>query len=172
MFDPNQPGTPGKQRLLTLQIIVAALLMGCLTFLVISVVVRAQGGGPAAGGQPLLVYVLMIFAAGALVARFIVPRMIVAGGLHGIAAEDADPVDTTSRLWALLSTRTIVASAILEGVIFFALVVYIIDGSPIALGLALALIAALALHIPTQSWADHWLEEQRRALEHDSKLGR
>jgi hypothetical protein len=164
------------------QIIVAALVIGCLFFL--GIVLLLKPPAVAAGAQlpnHLLTMIAMVFVLLAIGARLIIPSVIVASARQSILkgtspapgtragdeklAEFLDRTGDAGRLWLAYLTRTIVGAAILEGTAFYCLITYMIERTPLALGLALGLIAALAMHLPTRSRVIHWIEDQLRILE-------
>ena len=53
-----------------------------------------------------------------------------------------------------------------EGWAFFALIAYLVEGSPVALGLGILLALAIAAHFPTQSRAVRWVEQELETLGH------
>ena len=74
------------------------------------------------------------------------------------------------RLAFVYQTKTIIAGALLEGCAFFLLVVHMIEGSPISLGAALALILALAMLMPTRGRIVRWIENQLELLEQERQF--
>jgi len=175
MFDPDRQDHELVERrvLLKTQIIMASLVGGCVFFLAVVLSIRLRGGAAPAGPGPLLAYVAVGFAVMALVARAVVPTVLVRAGLRRLAArqtEASDPAGAVAALWRLFSTRTIVCGAILEGAAFFALVAYLVEGAAIALAVALLLIAALALHFPTRSGTARWIQRQRESLEQERQF--
>lgn len=174
-----------------LQLIVGALVMGALMFLGIVLFLVHFGAAPKGmAGEPqfLLSYLLVAFSLASLGARIFVPPMIVSAarrriregiwrpnpsGTVPIAAQEfLERTGDAGRLWYVLLTRTLVAAAILEGVAFFACIAYMLEHSYLSLAIAMTFIAALALHVPTQSGVIHWIEEQLRLLEEERQIGR
>ncbi len=176
----NPPVLPVR----TLQIIVAAMVAGCCVFLAVDLIV-ANGAGNAAD-PPLITYIACAFAAAQVVVRLIVPRIAVIQGRRKIAAgtstmmprirpaESEAPLepDAAAKLAQLLMTRTIIAAAALEGAIFFLLVAFLVEHSPLGLMVAVVLIIALAALFPTRSWADRWIADQMRLLDEQRQLAR
>ncbi|MFZ5830522.1 MAG: hypothetical protein ACOY3P_10555 [Planctomycetota bacterium] len=76
----------------------------------------------------------------------------------------------TSQLWDLYQTRLIVCAALLEGIVFFWVVVYLVEHSPWAIAAALLLIIALVMHLPTRADTERWLWEQARLVAEDPHL--
>ncbi len=74
------------------------------------------------------------------------------------------------RLMCVYQIRTIVASALLEGVAFFAIIVYLLTQSMVGLLVAVALILALSLHIPTRSGVVNWVENQLHLIEQERQF--
>lgn len=170
-----------------LQIIVGALVAGTVSFLAIVLVMTANKAIERLQADlPIMTFVALAFAASAVLARVIAPRIIVTQGRRKIlrgtwqppqgpaaSARTAAFLERTGdagKLAMLLTTRTIVAAAILEGAAFFALVAYMLERSPLSLIVAVALILALILHIPTCSRTVHWIEEQLNLLRQEQQL--
>jgi hypothetical protein len=155
----------------TLQIIVAAIAMGCAMFMVIAV---AIGWNRAASEPSVLTYLAAAFAATAIIVRSIVPGLAVSQGRKKIlretpAREPAD--DWPIKLMRLMTAKTIVAAAVLEGATFFLLVAYLVEKSPWTLGIAIALLIGILLNWPTQSSAQAWIGGQLQRLEEEQQSG-
>jgi len=157
-----------------LQMIVGSLVAGCTIFLVIALFVSA--GREGAEGSPLVSYIATASGVMALLARALIPPKIIGAGRQKILRQEGrdagrgDPLDGPSivgRLLQLFATSTIIPCAVIEGAILFLLVAYVVEGWPPALMAAVALIAVLALHMPTRSRAIHWIEDQLVLLEQE-----
>jgi hypothetical protein len=177
------PDAPREEKLTPalrqLQMIVGSLVTGCTIFLVIALFVSAGRG--AAGGPPLVSYIATACGVMALLTRALIPPKIIGTGRQkilcqeGRAAGRGDALDGPSivgRLLQLFATSTIVPCAVIEGATFFLLVAYVIEGWPPAVMAAVALIAVLALHMPTRSRAIHWIEDQLVLLEQERQPGK
>ena len=68
---------------------------------------------------------------------------------------------------AAFLTQLIVGAAMNEGAAFFALVAYLIEKNPIALGLAVVLIAGVISRFPTTGRVERWIEQQQEKLRED-----
>lgn len=176
------------------QIIVGALVLGCVSFLVIVLVIPAAARPAAqqageAGPALVLSYVAFAFLAAAIIARIVVPGIVVRAGRRSIshgtfrrsAIEDTasqardealERMGDAGRLLMLFQTKTIIAAAILEGTAFFMLIAYMIERYTAVLAIAVGLIAALAAHMPTSRGVVHWIEDQLRLLREEQSLGR
>ncbi len=175
------------RRVVIQQIIVGFLLLGSIGFLaVVAVLVHRGIVEPDPELTRIMHLVLVLFLAGAVAARLIVPGVIVAQGRRKIAAGQWSPpqgsaqgdlaalVERTGdagRLLMVYQMRTIVAAALLEGVAFFAAIVFMLTQSIVGLVVAVALIVALALHIPSRSGVVHWVEEQLELVERERQFG-
>jgi len=130
--------------------------------------------------------VLILFLILEMTARAFVPGLIVAQGRGKIASgqwslpEEArqgdiaafiERTDDAGRLLGLYQTRTVIASAMLEGVAFLAIIVYLLTQSIVGLAIAVVMIVGLALHIPTRSGVVHWIEDQLQLIEEQRRLG-
>jgi hypothetical protein len=181
----------------TLQIIVAALAVGGLSFLAVArLVSQFSPPGVGAGGQTMTLVIAPIFLLGCLVARVVAPTMIVRNGkrkiLRGsfqmprvefplpqgqiVAADEAreslESMGDAGALLVLFQAKTIISVAIIEGATFFLLVVYLKERQLVAMGVAVALILAIVAHFPTRSGTVHWIEDQLRFLEDERSLER
>lgn len=161
------------------QIAVGALVAGCAIFLVIALAFAPAAAEQAAEDRPWLGWMAAALAVIGCLARAIVPGLIVANGRRKIAAEEppdagqdrpAGQHEDQRRLWPLFVSSQIVAGGILEGLVFFALIAYLVEASLLALILAIVLILGLAFQIPTRSRALHWLEYQRSRLLQERQL--
>ena len=175
MQESSEPGIVAVVR--TSQIIVGALLAGCVAFLVVALVVV---GGPSDSIEPtVLTYIASAFATVLVFVRFVVPGIVVAQarchirqgtwkGPSGNLSSNATQQDgDTGKLIQVFMTRTILAAAVLEGAIFFLLVVYLSERSALSLALAVVLIIILAAGFPTVSRVSGWFEEQSRLLDEE-----
>jgi hypothetical protein len=172
------------------QIIVGALVLGCVSFLAIVLVIgrpAAQQAGDA-GPALLLSYVALSFLVAGIIARLIMPRLAIRAGRHSIArgtfprpASDQlsaaqraafEQMGDAGRLLMLFQMKTIIAAAILEGATFFLLIAYMIERYTPVLVIAVAMIAAIAAHMPTSRGVIDWIEDQLRLLREERSLGR
>jgi hypothetical protein len=129
----------------------------------------------------ILTWAAVAFALVAATLSFVLPQLITARLRRGIAANDGvsqsrqnpdddararvDPRDSSTRaLASIYQNQFIVASALLEGATFFALCVYMLGRNPIAIGIALLLLAAQLLQFPTRGRVASWFERQQEML--------
>jgi len=168
----------------TAQILVAAMAGGPLLFLAVVLLVIEPTGpppGPNQGnplGLPLLTLLATVFAIGALFLSFVAPGMVVGNGLKQIAERPpGDPAPTdpwkegptlpsndVGALLPLFQTQLIIASALIEGAAFFALIAYMLERHPLALGITAFLIATLLSWLPTLDRVHAWLDDQSARL--------
>ena len=172
-----------KGLLRTQQIIMAALPAGLFFFLLIAILDRFGGNQPA-DLFGILTLAAVAYAAMSLVAQAVVPRMITGAARRRIAQGTWQPPGLTTPQIATLLKRTgtsgqfmlvnqlrlILGGAILDGAAFFVVLAYFLEGSPIALGVAVLLITALLLKFPTAGRVGDWIENQRRRMEEDQLL--
>ncbi|MHB8901449.1 MAG: hypothetical protein ACYC6Y_22085 [Thermoguttaceae bacterium] len=172
----------------TSQIVVSALTLGPTMFLVVAGVLVSQGAfGRRDDRLSLALHaVLAVALVGVVAARTIVPGLLVALQRRRIAAGlwkgPADPLGAAAlasflertgdagRLMGVFQTKRIVAAAMLEGLAFLAIVVFLLTQSLIALAVAVLTIAALLTHIPTVSGVAHWIEDQLALVEQERSL--
>lgn len=175
MSDPEPAKIPA-QKLRALQIVIAAMLMGVVTFLLVAAVVRSTmpAGDQAKDGPELIItWVAVVVAIGSVMAASLLPGMVVRAGRRRLALDisgrdGTDAPDGTAveaELVKLFSIKTIIGGAALEGAALFAIVAYLVEGNLYAVVAAVALALLLAYHLPTQARAADWLDLQCRALE-------
>jgi hypothetical protein len=176
---------PLKPVLQTSQIILGALVAGLVFFLgIILFVMPKQGGPPGGGGQtslPILLIVVFVFAITGLVLSVIAPRIMMTATRRKIAgaiaassvpgSPDAKGFLEEVEWMPVYMTQMIVGAALIEGSAFFALIVYMLERNPIVLGLALFLIAALALRFPTREKVTTWIDQQNALLQQERESG-
>ncbi len=174
----------------TSQIIVGTLVGGLVSFLVILLFLKARPAGPlgpqaAAGASvPIITYAAIAFAAASLPASILIPRFVADNQRRSIAKGTWTPPQQRSgnmvrtvpagdagKLASVYLTTLIAGAAMNEGPGFFALVAYLLEGQPLALILALGLIAGVALRFPTRTRVDQWIEPQLEQLNRDRQLG-
>ena len=169
----------------TLQIVVSALAIGPVSFLAIAGALVAQGTFDAQDDTLFfpLNLVLVLFLAGVSISRDIVPGLIVSQSRRKISAGQwqspkgpsgldlrAPLIERTGdagRLMSVFQTKTIVAAALLEGLAFFATIVFMLTQSMIALAVAVVMILGVMLHFPTHSGVAHWIEDQLALIEQE-----
>lgn len=179
------------------QIIVLALAVGVVVFLALAIVLVAQGTfGPGAddlnapapeNGEMLFVMdlTLILFLIGNMIARMIVPGLIVAQQRRKIVSGQSIPpagpgaenlassierMGDAGRLMGVYQVKTIIAAALLEGTAFFAIIVFIVTQSMIGLAVAILMILGLMFHIPTRSSVIHWIEDQLAIVQQERSL--
>jgi hypothetical protein len=84
---------------------------------------------------------------------------------------DVKALDDETKLAMVYQTQLITAAALTEGPAFFALIVYFLEKSPIALGLALAQIAVLIFRFPTRDKVEQWIDRQGALIQQERQLG-
>jgi hypothetical protein len=185
MPDESWPEEVGR-RVVTGQIIVGALLAASIGFLaVVAVLVHLDVVEPDREMFWPLNFVLILFLIGDMIARVIVPRVLVAQGRRRIAAgqwplpqgpgQEAgaafiERTGDAGRLLCVYQSKTILASALLEGVAFFGIIVYLLTRSMVGPAVAIAMILGLVFHIPTRSRVVHWIEDQLQLVEQERRL--
>jgi tellurite resistance protein TehA-like permease len=166
MNDPSSPN-PLILRLRVLRIIHLALCFGAGVFLALVVYLRQVNPQPAPA-MPMLTYVAIVFAVLGVTAAFLVPTLIeaswrrqIAQGINpGSQAANAAPLPTDPvERWApLFGTRLILRCALLEGATFFQAIAYLVEGSPVTLGLGIGLWVLLLLQFPTLAGLERWID--------------
>ena len=162
MTEPEPDDIPAPM-LRSLQVVVCAMVVGVFAFAIVLAVVRSQRGKQAIDNGLLLSYQASGAAALVLILRPVVLRVMTATGRKRLAAQR--PV-TAAQLMQLMTNRTIVGAALLEGAAFYLLVAYLVEGHPWALGEGLAVGGLLAaLQFPTRARAETALAADREAIE-------
>lgn len=155
-------------RVRILQFVIAALTAGCAGVLTLMYFLH----DPQAGQQGMQLVTPMALAAsgGAVLARLVVPRFVVAAGRQRLATQD--PSTWTQGLLNLYQTRTIIAAALLEGMVFFLAAAYMLEGRHLALAMGIALTLAVAAHFPTSTGVAGWIDDQQQEMRQEGLLRR
>ena len=163
------------RRLGTMRIIFFTLLTGVVIFLVIALVVRANGNMGPPPATPLLTYFGLAFAALQLVLSTFIPDRVAAQarrkmppreaparagpeGTQGWNATDRGP------WYAVYQTRLIIGMALLEGAAFLLTIAYLVEGYWLSIAGVVVLLAAMAARYPTRSGVDGWADRQQELL--------
>jgi hypothetical protein len=167
------------------QIIVGGLLAGLLCFLVITTVIDvgpkpAAAPGAAAVEPPMPIFTYLAVASGVMLLpmSFVVPVLVSKkqrqAMLSGQTAGGASPTTAPGVPWgaktpiggfpAAFLIQLVMGCAISEGAAFFALVAYLLEKNPLALTMALVLIAAIISRFPTSGRVGRWIEQQEEKL--------
>jgi len=171
----------------TLRTIVVALVLGPSVFLMI-VLMASLGAPRAESGPSALTWVALAVAGLCVVLRLIVPGAVAASARRRILRGQYDPAARATgarrrqleaffqrtgdagRLMIVYMTTTILAGAILEWATFFLLVVCMIDRQVLSLVVAVALILAIASHLPWRARVFAWMEGQLRRLDEERQF--
>jgi hypothetical protein len=178
MPTPNwRDDLPGRVRVM--QIIIAALVAGCVFFAVIAIVVSSFNS--ALDDSQLITFIALGIAVLAMIPRVVVPSIMVPAGRKkilrelrektteqgtGTRAKCFDEVENEAgrQMTYLLQRKTIISAALVEGPALFLLVAYMVEHSPISLAAAGILVVILALHFPTFDRTSNWIEGQLQLL--------
>ena len=151
VLDPNGVGR-------ICQIIAGALVTGVVVFATVAFVI--------AKGEPAKSPMISLMGAGMavmmVVARFIVPMVIVNGGKPQLKQSSGD--EQRSLLAGLYQTKMIVGMAVLEGAAFFNLMAYIMEKQFWTYGVVAFLLGVMAISFPSQGQFEGWAEEMKRDL--------
>jgi hypothetical protein len=168
-----------------LQVIVAALVMGCLFLLTVVTLMPSSGPAPQ---QAWINYMGLAFVLAALIAHEVAVRWIVSRGRRRIAAGTIPPAanspgpglsgqDFLARmgdaglLYIVYQARTIAGAAIVEGAAFLMLVIFMMERQPWTVAVAIVLIAGIALHFPTHASVCQWIDRQLRLMSEERDCG-
>lgn len=167
----NIPATPTadvSQAVRTMQIIAGALMIGVMLFTIVAVV--AHGGR--ARNDIFLPLLFVLITVPAIIARFIVPMMLVDFYRRKIVAAVQDgelksSADVAARLFGVYQTKLIISLALLEGGAFLNNVAYIVAGQWWSLATAGILLLMMAIQFPTRNRLEYWVHEQLQLMEMD-----
>jgi hypothetical protein len=157
----------------TLQIIVSALVMGCLIFAPIAVFV--SGNIERAEGEdsfPVISAMALAFGGLAIVAQLVVVPMLRKQSRQQVAQQPEPNDGDAAQLLISLQTSTIVGAAISEAACFFNLIAYLIEAQPYSLAMAAVLVLAIAMRFPTVNGVQDWLEREMRLVREEREMGR
>jgi hypothetical protein len=165
-----------------LQLVVAAMISGILMFLI--VVCLTAGHGPAQEEHPIVTTIALAMAALCVILRLIVPDVVVSAARRKILRGEYNPgasatwaakrqaleaffrrTGDAGRLMAVYMTTTVLAGAILEGAAFLLLVAYLVDRQAVSLAVAIAILVALAAHMPWRARVFAWIDRELGHLE-------
>jgi hypothetical protein len=147
---------------------------------------EAQAAAKPDQSVPFLTYAALAFGAVVLPMSFIVPGLVAKQQRQAIVARkpasDTDPAAKpgiapegtqlpASGLAAAFLVQLIIGAAMDEGAAFFAAVAYMIEKNPIAIALAVVLVAALAARFPTANRVKRWIEQQQEKLGEEQLSG-
>ena len=173
----SPPTVTGTVRVL--QIITLAMIFGVTVFLGIGWFqpqAPNANANPQAGISLLLAIGIVMAVSGILFSTVVVPLITRAqvsalanqhsGGTQAAdsAAKGTETESLDTRLLGIHQVAHILRLAVLEGPAFFLGFVFMNEHSPIALGLALGLLAVMAAHFPTTLRVERWLENQRQGI--------
>ena len=163
MLDP-QTDTERRKMVLTSQIIVAALFIGCLFFLlIVLLIVPGTLGSSDLGPDKPLTCAALVAAFGILAARIIVPGVITNQMLQQLAQRKSKEPDWKD-LFGVYQSTLIIKAAMLEGATFLLVIAYMVEHSPWTLAVAVVFLLLLAMHMPTPLRVDDWIERQSIAV--------
>lgn len=194
MHDANSTGDLAerlKPAILTLRIIVVALATGVVAFAVAAIVIRMQQAqAPAIEAAGLLTILGIAAAPVAFVLSRFVPGLFAGKARRQIASGQfgppggANPDQTggpqsslvqlgdDGKLFMVYQTKTILAIALIEGAAFLNIIAFLLEGSPIALGLGLLLALVIVALFPRTSRVVEWIASQRRLMAEEKLLAR
>ena len=162
-----------------LQIIVGALTVGCVSFTAIAIVLHGSvmANPP---DVPIISYVALAMSAFVVLAKVVVVPTITARGCAEIARAQSGATDAPSDaaggdlmpLVKLYTTKTIIGGALFEGATFFLLISYLVEGQMLNLVAAMAMIVAVAMHLPTRSRVAAWIESKSDQIDQQRQFGR
>ena len=193
MNDPDvlEPITRTCQIIVSAMIMGVASFLVIVMFLVPTAI--NPGPAPAAGGPgapalpplagpgvPLLTYLAVGMGIAGLVLSFVIPSVFVASARRKIAkgtwtptamsdptqaGQDCIPPVIPASWPSSIRPSSSSARRSCEGMAFFAAIAYMLERNPLALGMALILLASLAVRIPTRNRVNAWIDQQQSMLQ-------
>jgi hypothetical protein len=180
----NFPEDQFARRVLTMQIIAAALVAAVVILGSVSLVMVNNNGplgpAPAPGALPIISVVALAMLATCVPLSLIVPNTILRGAVQRIAAgtwkapEGVDAAQFASdeaKLLAARQTTMIVGNALLEGAGTIACVAYMLEGQTFALTTAAVVVLFMVFQFPTQGRIREWLERHVALVTELRQLG-
>jgi hypothetical protein len=137
----------------TVQIIVAALIVGTLIFAVIAFLTAQPGN------LDLVAYLAVGFSAVELAISFVLPKILARKAIQELPSQNGEI--PAMALFGVYQTQAIIRGALLEGAAFFCCIAYMNTQLWWTLATALGLMAILAILFPTRGRFDDWVREQR-----------
>jgi hypothetical protein len=174
MSEGKAPEYYGQGIVRTAQLIVVALVVGVVVFA--GIVFYLGMGGQPPQGPPMISLVMLAVAASAVAARFFIPGLLTQSACRAIADGTwkaaptsrpgyTPPATDREKLKSVFLSKTIVASALLEGGAFANLVAYMLEGQWFSLVFGIVLALGIAAGIPTHAGVESWVDQQLRRVE-------
>jgi hypothetical protein len=156
-----------------MQIILSALLAGCVIFGFVALIMR--GGFAPAAAQPMFSYILLAVAVMQLIPLVLVRHVIVHYFRAKIARNEWPPpgqlqqqtLTERGKLSLLYWTRLIITGAFFEGATFVVIIAFLMNGPWWTLIAALVFSVLNALQFPTRTGLERWLDEQQELLQQE-----
>lgn len=162
-FGPQPDYTNMNQAVRTMQLVAGVLLIGVLVFGVISTI-AGDNPAPLAPNQPpptpMLTYMAAGFAFIQLGMRAVVPTVLARNSVATMQGSLDDSDASKLRLAAVYQTKMIIGMALCEGAAFFALIAWMAERNPIAIGTAGFLVVVMSTGFPTRSRVEGWIRHQ------------
>ncbi len=170
MLDVSWHAEAAKQARI-LQIVVAAMLGGCLFFLLIALTIATQVHQASKSAPATISLVAVVVFACVLVARCVFVRYLTWNARRQIVTGTYHPCPEARYLITVFQSKTIGSAAMFEGCGFLAIIAYLVEGNPSVLGLAVLMLLLIAAHFPTPSRAIEWVERQLDLAKQTGDLG-
>jgi hypothetical protein len=154
-----------------MQILAGALILGAVMALAILTLVRSLNPPPPPD-SPLISYMALGFALVGVAVSFVVPNVVAAGGRRRLASGPAakEALHETGAWYPLYQTCMLLRFSQLEGVTFFLIVAWLLEGWEVTLIAAAVLIALMLLLFPTAERVERWAQTQRELASQDRPL--
>ncbi len=152
---------PARINMLPSMLIGLAMIMGVAVFGTVALMMRL---GQAAAEELGPIPIVMAGVGGmGLLASIVMPGIIATAQIRNL--KDAGETLDTTRLVEIYQLRLIVRLALLEGGAFANLIGYMVEGNPVSLYVAGALVLIMVTQFPTPGRIEDWVRHQLELLE-------
>ncbi len=156
----SHSGNPQKATKIIIQFIVFSLITGVLIFGVIAFII-SKDKVPAENSIMTYIAVgscaMMLFMSG-VVSRIVASAAIKQAKNKQSFADDVSVEEQKQTLLNIFQVKAIIEYSMLEGPVFFALVIYMDEKNMIAIASAIMMITVMLLKFPFSSRIDNWIE--------------
>jgi hypothetical protein len=153
----------------TQQIITGAIISGLVAFSVIVLTMPTPAGQGVDGERgPIVSYVAAAVGVMNLALAFVVPALVLHGGLRrmaaGVSASPDSLGDEAAALLNLRQTAHIVTLGLLEGAGFLGCIAYLLEGHAVGMTIAGVMVGLMLALFPTVGRVRAWLEKHEQRL--------
>lgn len=157
----NDEFQPERINIVPSMIIMLALIMGVAIFGTVALMMRLGQAAPEELG-PIPIVMVGVGVMG-LMASIVMPGIIATAQIRNL--KDAGKILHTNRLVEIFQLRMLVRLGLLEGGAFANLIGYMVEGNPVSLYVAGALVLIMVTQFPTPGRIEDWVRHQQELLE-------